>query len=185
MDRNSPLDYVEKTATASIEDTKEFITYVRKECRSDPPRSLRARSSSPVVSSPTSSTPPSSQRTSRRLSTTTQSSTHTSSSSTSAGLARRYIASSQHSLVQPILTPRFAISCSDTLMAALQALLAKDPTLHIQTHLAENPAEIEFTKQLFPFTDSYTHGQWYWTAGTVRVTRTYITAGGEGETVAR
>lgn len=41
-------------------------------------------------------------------------------------------------------------------MAGLQAMVAKDPTLHIQTHLAENPAEIEFTKQLFPFADSYT-----------------------------
>lgn len=44
-------------------------------------------------------------------------------------------------------------------MAGLQAVVGKDPTLHIQTHLAENPAEIEFTKQLFPFTDSYTHGE--------------------------
>jgi cytosine/adenosine deaminase-related metal-dependent hydrolase len=61
--------------------------------------------------------------------------------------------------VQPILTPRFAISCSDTLMAALQAMVGKDPSLHIQTHLAENPAEIEFTKQLFPFADTYTHGE--------------------------
>ena len=44
-------------------------------------------------------------------------------------------------------------------MASLQAMVAKDPSLHIQTHLAENPAEIEFTKQLFPFTDSYTQGE--------------------------
>ena len=36
-----------------------------------------------------------------------------------------------------------------------------DPTLHIQTHLAENPAEIEFTRQLFPFADTYTQGKKY------------------------
>jgi guanine deaminase len=46
-------------------------------------------------------------------------------------------------------------------MTGLQAMVGADPTLYIQTHLAENPAEIEFTKQLFPFTDSYTHGMLY------------------------
>lgn len=53
------------------------------------------------------------------------------------------------SLVQPIITPRFAISCSDALLTSLAALVARDPTLPIQTHLAENPSEIEFTKSAY------------------------------------
>ncbi|GAA6002101.1 hypothetical protein JCM10207_003074 [Rhodosporidiobolus poonsookiae] len=59
-------------------------------------------------------------------------------------------------LVQPILTPRFAISCSDELLAGLGEMMDRDPTLPCQTHLCENPSEIEFTKSLFPFVDSYT-----------------------------
>ena len=50
------------------------------------------------------------------------------------------------SLVQPIITPRFAISCSDELLQGLGEIAKADPTLRIQTHLAENPTEIEFTK---------------------------------------
>lgn len=49
-------------------------------------------------------------------------------------------------LVQPIITPRFAISCSDELLQGLGDIVKADPTLRIQTHLAENPTEIEFTK---------------------------------------
>ncbi|GAA5935361.1 hypothetical protein JCM1841_001934, partial [Sporobolomyces salmonicolor] len=61
------------------------------------------------------------------------------------------------SLVQPIITPRFAISCSDELLEGLGKMLEKDKDLPCQTHLAENPSEIEFTKSLFPFASSYTH----------------------------
>lgn len=50
------------------------------------------------------------------------------------------------SLVQPIITPRFAIACSDELLTGLGEMLKKDPSLPCQTHLAENPTEIEFTK---------------------------------------
>ena len=53
-------------------------------------------------------------------------------------------------LVQPVLTPRFAISCTPDLLSALGALAAEDPALVIQTHIAENDAEIQFTKALFP-----------------------------------
>lgn len=53
-------------------------------------------------------------------------------------------------LVQPILTPRFAIACTPALLTGLGALAAADPTLAIQTHIAENDAEIAFTKALFP-----------------------------------
>ncbi|GAA6009451.1 hypothetical protein JCM11491_003561 [Sporobolomyces phaffii] len=60
------------------------------------------------------------------------------------------------SLVQPILTPRFAISCSDELLAGLGKMMDKDPDLPLQTHLAENPDEIAFTKSLFPTAPTYT-----------------------------
>jgi guanine deaminase len=52
-------------------------------------------------------------------------------------------------LVRPILTPRFALSCSPPLMAAL-GKLAKDQHLPIQTHISENKAEIEAVRRAFP-----------------------------------
>ncbi|KWU44150.1 Metallo-dependent hydrolase [Rhodotorula sp. JG-1b] len=59
-------------------------------------------------------------------------------------------------LVQPILTPRFAISCSDVLMSGLGDMMDRDPDLPLQTHLAENPAEVEFALSLYPGIESYT-----------------------------
>lgn len=53
-------------------------------------------------------------------------------------------------LVQPIITPRFAIACSDELLAGLGEILSKDESLLCQTHLSENPSEIEFTKCELP-----------------------------------
>ena len=53
-------------------------------------------------------------------------------------------------LVRPILTPRFAISCTGELLDGLGRLAAGDAGLRIQTHISENAAEIVFTKQLFP-----------------------------------
>lgn len=61
-----------------------------------------------------------------------------------------------NALVQPILTPRFAIACSDALLASISALVSRDATLRVQTHLSENPGEIAFTKTLFPFCKTYT-----------------------------
>ena len=55
-----------------------------------------------------------------------------------------------HALVQPILTPRFAISCTPELLASLGALAKDDPALAIQTHISENASEIKLTKELFP-----------------------------------
>ncbi|KAJ1300603.1 hypothetical protein OPQ81_002257 [Rhizoctonia solani] len=59
-------------------------------------------------------------------------------------------------LVHPILTPRFAISCTSDLLNALGDLAREDPTLAIQTHISENLSEIEFTRELFPEASSYT-----------------------------
>lgn len=57
--------------------------------------------------------------------------------------------------VQPILTPRFAISTSPELLTALGNLAKSDPTLHIQTHISENLNEVAFTKELFPNSKTY------------------------------
>lgn len=63
--------------------------------------------------------------------------------------------SSQEPLVQPILTPRFAISCTDDLLSSLGTLASSDPKLRIQTHISENKSEISFTRELFPSASSY------------------------------
>jgi guanine deaminase len=59
-------------------------------------------------------------------------------------------------LVEPILTPRFAISCSDTLLESLGMLAKDDESLRVQTHISENRNEIAFTKDLFPKAKNYT-----------------------------
>ncbi|KAJ4488096.1 Metallo-dependent hydrolase [Lentinula aciculospora] len=58
-------------------------------------------------------------------------------------------------LVYPVVTPRFAISCTNQLLSSLQNLVHSDPRLHIQTHIAENPKEVEFTKELYPDCEHY------------------------------
>lgn len=58
-------------------------------------------------------------------------------------------------LVQPILTPRFAISCSPSLLSSLGDLASTDPSLHIQTHISENKAEVAFVRELFPTAKNY------------------------------
>ncbi|KAJ7063430.1 hypothetical protein C8F01DRAFT_1055762 [Mycena amicta] len=58
-------------------------------------------------------------------------------------------------LVHPILTPRFAITCSGPLLKGLGDLAAADATLRIQTHISENPSEVAFTRSLFPQHQSY------------------------------
>jgi guanine deaminase len=67
-----------------------------------------------------------------------------------------YIASLKSSLVRPILTPRFAIACSDELLYCLGDL-AETTRLPIQTHISENRAEVEQALCLFPSSESYAH----------------------------
>ena len=57
-------------------------------------------------------------------------------------------------LISPIITPRFAPSCSSALLASLGAL-ADESNLPIQTHIAENPAELALVAERFPSYDSY------------------------------
>jgi guanine deaminase len=60
------------------------------------------------------------------------------------------------SLVCPIITPRFAPSCSSDLLTRL-GKLAKESNLPIQTHMSENLAEVALVKELFPGHESYAH----------------------------
>ena len=58
-------------------------------------------------------------------------------------------------LVQPILTPRFALSCSRDLLTLLGSLAASEPTLRIQTHISENETEVVETLKRFPEAKDY------------------------------
>lgn len=53
------------------------------------------------------------------------------------------------------VTPRFAISCSDAQLAMAGEVLAAHPGVWMQTHLSENPREIEETAALFPQARDY------------------------------
>jgi guanine deaminase len=59
-------------------------------------------------------------------------------------------------LITPVLTPRFAISCTDQALAEL-GRLHKETGLPVQTHISENTSEIELVRQLFPSHESYAH----------------------------
>ncbi|KAH8732518.1 guanine deaminase [Phaeosphaeriaceae sp. PMI808] len=58
-------------------------------------------------------------------------------------------------IVKPIITPRFAPSCTSACLTAISALAAQENT-HIQTHISENKHEIALVKELFPDAKSYT-----------------------------
>lgn len=63
--------------------------------------------------------------------------------------------SNQEPLVQPVITPRFAISCTPDLLFRLGKLADSDHSLRIQTHISENKAEVVETLKLFPEAESY------------------------------
>lgn len=60
----------------------------------------------------------------------------------------------RYSRTRPILTPRFAPSCSDALLQGLGELSA-ELRLPVQSHLSENLGEIDLVKQLFPWSSCY------------------------------
>jgi guanine deaminase len=60
-----------------------------------------------------------------------------------------------HELVTPIITPRFAPSCSSEMMHVLGAL-HKETNLPIQTHISENKSEVALVQELFPGHKHYT-----------------------------
>lgn len=55
---------------------------------------------------------------------------------------------------KPILTPRFVPSCTDALLDGLGGL-QKQTSLPVQSHLSENPEEIEWVKSLCPNSRNY------------------------------
>ena len=59
-----------------------------------------------------------------------------------------------YTLISPIITPRFAPSCTESLLCSLGKLAAQTG-LPIQTHIAENPDEIKLVAKLFPDCSSY------------------------------
>jgi len=54
------------------------------------------------------------------------------------------------------ITPRFAITSTPQQMEMAGALAGAFPELHVQTHLSENRAEIELTRELYPWCADYT-----------------------------
>ncbi|RWA11470.1 hypothetical protein EKO27_g3627 [Xylaria grammica] len=57
-------------------------------------------------------------------------------------------------LIKHVLTPRFAITCEDALLAGLGEIARSNPDLPIQTHFNEAEQEMSFTKTLFPRFDN-------------------------------
>ena len=55
---------------------------------------------------------------------------------------------------KPILTPRFIPSCSKQLLEKLREI-RREYDLPVQSHLSENPEEVELVKQLFPEEEFY------------------------------
>lgn len=59
-------------------------------------------------------------------------------------------------LINPIITPRFAISCTSNSLDGLGELAASyDPPIHIQTHISETTSEIDLVHELFPESANY------------------------------
>ncbi|KAM9465251.1 guanine deaminase-like isoform 1-T1 [Salvelinus alpinus] len=61
----------------------------------------------------------------------------------------------KYPLVRPVVTPRFALSCSAALLGHLGEI-AQNNNLHIQSHISETKEEVKLVKELFPDYDSYT-----------------------------
>lgn len=59
-----------------------------------------------------------------------------------------------YELVSPIITPRFAPSCTPKSLALLGDL-RRETDLPVQTHIAENTGELSLVKDLFPDSDDY------------------------------
>ena len=53
------------------------------------------------------------------------------------------------------VTPRFAPTSSEAQLAAAAQLLSEHPDVYMHTHVAENRAEVEWIKELFPQSRSY------------------------------
>ena len=68
----------------------------------------------------------------------------------------RYIqhAAGKYRRTYPIITPRFVPSCSDPVLEGV-GKLAEKYRIPVQSHLSENPGEIEWVKELCPYASFY------------------------------
>lgn len=88
-----------------------------------------------------------------------------------------FIEHNEDSLVKPIITPRFAPSCSELLLKKLGAL-SQERHVPVQTHLAENKEEVAWVKELFPqyknYSDVYFQNQLYGKEKTIMAHAIYL-----------
>ena len=89
--------------------------------------------------------------------------------------------------VKPIITPRFVPTCTDDMLDAM-GKLAQEYNMPVQSHLSENPSEVEWVKQLQP--ESANYGDAYYRHGLFGQTPTLMahcvyTDGDELELMAR
>ncbi|KAJ0410986.1 hypothetical protein ATCC90586_007140 [Pythium insidiosum] len=68
-----------------------------------------------------------------------------------------YVLNKKNPLLTPVITPRFVPSTTSPLMRALGDISREyNPPLPVQSHLSENPKEIEWVKSMHPECKSYT-----------------------------
>jgi len=53
------------------------------------------------------------------------------------------------------VTPRFAPTSTEDQLRSAERLLREFPDVHMQTHLSENPGEVEWVRSLFPLSNHY------------------------------
>ena len=53
------------------------------------------------------------------------------------------------------VTPRFSLSCTDAMLEACRAVLEEDDGVFFTSHINENPDEVAFVAQLFPWSRDY------------------------------
>lgn len=68
----------------------------------------------------------------------------------------KQVISYQNELVEPVVTPRFAVSCDKELMDGLGSI-AKKYDCRIQSHISENTSEIDYVLETNPKCKSYGH----------------------------
>jgi guanine deaminase len=73
---------------------------------------------------------------------------------TKANIAHCFSIDPEQKLISPIITPRFAPSCTEELLSSLGTLV-KETNLPIQTHISENTSEVSLVRELFPNHASY------------------------------
>ncbi|GAB6022592.1 hypothetical protein CHUAL_006690 [Chamberlinius hualienensis] len=66
-----------------------------------------------------------------------------------------YVVGKNNPLVKPIISPRFALGCSEKLMKKL-GVLARNNNLAIQTHISESKEEVRLVEAQFPRCSNYT-----------------------------